>query len=435
MELSDILSLWHELTRELRSPAILLEIGLIVAALLSSWMLSRWLKPRAVASTPWQKGLGRIIFPALALGLIRASIWQLQGKQTVLLLKFTAALLLGLLLLRSTAAVLRAALPNSKWIKSSERTLIWLVLLGLAMHLTGQMQPFLNALDSIGFRLGKHDITLLLVINVLLTVSLTLLVSMWLGRQLEQRIMQTALLDSSLRVVLAKLGRAMLIVFGVMIALPLIGLDLTLFSVFGGAVGVGLGFGLQKTASNYVSGFIILLDRSIRLGDHISVDKFIGQVTRLTARYLVIKIGDGTEVLVPNETMVTSVVVNHSYTNRQVRVDIPVQVAYETDLDHAKAILLATTTDAPYVLADPAPQALLIAFEEHGIRLNLQVWVEDLAHGSAILKSTLMEQILREFRAAGIRIPHPPYEAIPAAPILPQIKSDAHSDTRPDSAE
>jgi small-conductance mechanosensitive channel len=218
---------------------------------------------------------------------------------------------------------------------------------------------------------------------------------------------KSAKLDSSVRVVISKLLRALVLTVGVLIALQAVGIDLTLLTVFGGALGVGIGLGLQKLASNYIAGFTILLDRSIRLGDRITVDKYSGIVAKLTSRYVIVRSLDGIEAVVPNETLVTTIVLNHSRAKREIRLGLPVQVAHDTDIDLALKLMEAAALPEPRVLknAPNAPAAILVRFTESGIDLELGVWIDDPDNNQLGLRSTLNQSIWRTFRAHGIEIP------------------------------
>jgi small-conductance mechanosensitive channel len=200
------------------------------------------------------------------------------------------------------------------------------------------------------------------------------------------------------------------VLLAVLIGLPMVGIDLTTLSVFGGALGVGLGFGLQKIASNYVSGFILLLDNSIRIGNVISVGNDRGEVTRITTRYTVLKSGTGVESLVPNELLVGSVVQNESYSDPRVRIALQVQVSYDSDLERAMAIMVAAATAQARVLPAPAPGVLLMNFADSGINLELGFWVADPEKGTGQLRSDINLAIWREFRQSGIAIPFPQRE-------------------------
>jgi small-conductance mechanosensitive channel len=209
---------------------------------------------------------------------------------------------------------------------------------------------------------------------------------------------------------LGKLARAALVLVAVLIVLPAVGIDLTALSVFGGALGVGIGLGLQKIASNYVSGFIILLDRSVTLGDTVTIDARTGRLSKMAARYVVVRALDGTEAIIPNETVITSTVINHSYTDKQVLVPIAVQISYRSDLDAATCILTNAALGHPRVLKSPVPKVLIKAFADNGISLELNVWIEDPEEGRANLCSDIYFTVWREFQAQGIEIPYPQRE-------------------------
>jgi small-conductance mechanosensitive channel len=217
-------------------------------------------------------------------------------------------------------------------------------------------------------------------------------------------------MNLSLRLALSKAARTVLLIVAVLVALPAVGIDLTVLSVLGGAVGVGIGLGLQKVASNYVSGFIILLDRSVRIGDLVTVDSSYGEVSQINTRYTLLKSLDGTETIVPNETLITHTVVNHSLSQPNVRVLLPIQVAYSTDLAQAKGLMLeAAASQARVILDEPEylPQVFLRDFADNGIMLELGVWIRDASEGLQGLRSEINWAIWERFTAAGIQIPYP----------------------------
>jgi small-conductance mechanosensitive channel len=257
---------------------------------------------------------------------------------------------------------------------------------------------------------GKQRISLLLVLQGTLSVLVTMLLALWFGRFLESRLMSSTSLNVNLRVMLSKLSQALLILAAVMIVLPAVGIDLTLLSVFGGMLGVGIGFGLQKIASNYISGFIILMDRSVNIGDFVTIDQHTGQLTKMTARYVVVRHMTGQEALIPNETIIASTVINHSYTDPRVRVALPIQVSYQSDLDIAMKIMREAALHQPRVLKDPQPGALLLQFADSGIDLELGLWIEDPQEGTLVLRSEIYLEIWREFKKHDIQIPFPQRE-------------------------
>src|SRR4029078_11776748 len=187
--------------------------------------------------------------------------------------------------------------------------------------------------------------------------------------------MRAAGLHSSLRVVFARLGKAGVLILALLIVLPLLGIDLTVLSVFGGALGVGLGLGLQKIASNYVSGFIILLDRSIRLNDVITADHHHGAGTRIKTRYVVVRSLNGVEAIIPNDILVTTTVVNHSYTDKRVRIALKVQVAYNSQIELVMQLLKEGALGRQRGLRGPAASVQVINLADNGIELELGVWL------------------------------------------------------------
>jgi small-conductance mechanosensitive channel len=277
----------------------------------------------------------------------------------------------------------------------------------MLLHFTGVLPGLWQELDAMEIPVGAKHISVFELLKGAVVVILTIAATLWLSGLLEQRLQRATRIDSSVRVVASKFLRAALLVLGVLIALQAVGIDLTLLAVFGGALGVGIGLGLQKIASNYIAGFTILLDRSIRLGDMITVDNRFGVVSRLTARYVVVRSLDGIEAIVPNETLVTTTVLNHSYTSREIRVGIPVQISYDSDVERALALMEQAARAQPRVLKVPnAPFAAVLRLGESGIDLELGVWINDPENGQGNLRSALYLAILKDFRANGIQIPY-----------------------------
>lgn len=408
----EILNLADAVLSGLEHVTLLWQLAVLGVSLILAWGLNQLIRKRipAVASGSWRLGVGgihRVLFPLSALLLVLVGRAVLARWQHVDLLSVAVPLLLSLALVRLAVYLLRHVFPPSDWLRASERFIAGVIWVCLALHITGFLPEILRALDEIGFTAGRHKVSLLLILQGVFSVAVTLLLALWLGRLGENRIMRAEQLEMNLRVVLTKVVRAVLLVLAVLIALPAAGIDITVLSVFGGALGVGLGFGLQKIASNYVSGFIILLDHSIRIGDMITVENRYGAVTQLTTRYLVLKGLDGTEAIIPNETLITSTVVNHSYSNRQMRISIPVQISYDSPLDEAMRIMLEAGRRHPRVLQDPEPGVSLNQFAENGIALELAVWICDPEEGQGSLRSDLNLAIWQEFRKAGIEIPYP----------------------------
>lgn len=409
---SDLQDLLFDLWRDLQDIRVLWQVAVIAAGLALAWWAGRTLQPRlARAETRWQlgvEGLKRAQFPLTALVVVligRAVLKQWQAN--VHLLNVAVPLLTALAIIRVAVYVLRHVFAPGGWLSASERVIAWVVWIGFALYITGLAPELLGFLDGLAFSAGKQRISALMIAQGVLSVAVTLLIALWIGALIERRVMAADRVDINLRVMAAKLVRAAFVLAAVLVALPAVGIDVTVLSVFGGAIGVGVGFGLQKIASNYVSGFIILMDRSVSIGDLITVDKYTGELTKMTGRYVVIRGLDGTESIIPNETIITSPVVNHSYTDRHIRLPVPVQVSYASDLEAAMAIMVEAAKRHPRVLAEPAPGVLIKSFGESGVDLELGVWLDDPERGQGNLRSDLYLDIWREFKARGIEIPYP----------------------------
>jgi len=396
---------------DLRQTTILWQLAVLAISLVLGWGINRLLlkrlpKPEGVSKV----GLGgvyRVAFPLFALGLVLIGRAVLKSWYPVNLLNIVVPLLFALMLIRLVVYVLRQVFVPSGWLSGSElliATTIWVV---FALYVTGLLPDILDAMDYASFTVGGQQISLTDILGGILSVLVTLLAAFWLARVLERKVMAAGNLDMNLRVVLSKTIRASLIVVGVFIALSLAHIDITVLSLFGGALGVGIGFGLQRIASNYVSGFIVLLDRSIHPGDMLTVDGRFGKVSKITARYLVLQSSDGTEAIIPNETLVSSTVINHTYSSRQVRIGIPVQISYQSDLHRAMEILKQAAANQPRVLTNPESKVFLKSFGENGIDLELGVWIDNIEEGQLDLRSDINMEILRRFRETGIEIPYP----------------------------
>lgn len=424
------LSLADELAQLLQhpnDPRLLAQALIVVGALLLAWLAAKLMR-RSTAQrradqasrTPQdarpQKGEAHdrwvgIVVPLLAFGLLllaRSVMMARELPTSLLNLASTLALTYGLV--RLLVHALQRAFPPNTLLRASERLIATVIWLGVVLHLFGFLPRLEQELGALSINVGAQQITLLLVLQLLAAAGLTIVIALWLSRFLEARIMAQSSVDLSLRAALAKILRTVLLFLAVLIALPLVGIDITALSVFGGALGVGVGFGLQKVASNYISGFIILLERSIRLGDVVSVDERQGVVTRINARYTVVRGLDGTEAIIPNETFITNTVVNHSASDRRLLLKLQVQISYQSDIDAAIGIMERVGRGHPRVLTEPAPAAVLKAFGDDGIELELLVWIGDPEQGAAPLRSDIFRTIWREFKANDLTIPYPQRE-------------------------
>jgi small-conductance mechanosensitive channel len=400
---------------DLHEPAILWQAGALALCLATAWWLAQLLQWRAPDSSTETLKRGaaafrRVIFPLLAMLLLVGGRAALGHWYNTNLLSVAIPLFAALAGIRFAAYLLRLAFSSGGWLDTFERSIATLVWAALAMHLTGILPEIVNWLSDVELAAGKHRLSLWTMLSAAFWVGVTLLLAMWAGAALEVRLMRAEGLHSSLRVVFARLGKAALLIVAVLVVLPLIGVDLTVLSVFGGALGVGLGLGLQKIASNYLSGFIILLDRSIRLGDMITADSQHGEVTKITTRYVVVRSLNGVEAIIPNDTLVTTTVLNHSYSDRSVRLAVRVQVAYRTDMAAALRILVDAARAHPRVLKEPEPTAQVLNLADSGVDLELGFWIKDPERGSQNVRSDVSLALLSEFRARGVEIPYPQRE-------------------------
>jgi len=419
-----------DLWADMQKPTILWQVGTLLFCLLLAWQAARLLRKRlnqraqAAAESPAQPqsmlatrslelgrgGVQRLAFPLLALGFVLIGRALLERFHHVTLLQVAVPLLYAMAAIRAIVYLVRYVFPASHALRVGERWVALVIWLAVAIDLLGLTQDIIAVLDDVKFHVGKQSVSLWLIGQGVFSVGLTLLVSLWLSAVFEQRLMRADKLDMSFRVVLGRFTKALLVTVAVLVSLALVGIDLTVLSVFGGALGVGLGLGLQRIASNYMCGFIILLDHSIRIGDLVTVDKFSGAVTYINTRYTVLKGLDGTESLLPNEMLVSSPVLNHSFTNRKVALSIALAVAYDSDLDQVREILQAAAQAHERVLPEPPPRVSLARFGADGLELELGFWIEDPERGSANVRSDLNFAIWAEFKAKGIQIPYPQRE-------------------------
>lgn len=415
MDKNHIHIIWQEILADITTPAAWLQLAIVVTALLAAWGLNGILRAQVMRNAPdhWKLGIGgvnRVLFPLttylmVLIGELALASWHHTG-----ILVLSSKLLLAMALIRLIVYAVRYITEPGGMLKAFENTISGTIWVLLALHLSGVLPEILNALQSVRFNIGKNPVNLLLVVQAILTVLITIFFALWLSRLFENKLMRLQDINMNLRVVFSKLLRIFLLFIAVLIALSAVGLDITMLSVFGGALGVGLGFGLQRIASNYVSGFIILLDKSMQIGDVVTIDNHYGVVSDLRTRYLVLRKLDGTQVIIPNENLITNPVINHSFTDHRGRVQMPVQISYDSVLETAMKLILEIAVAHTRILDDPAPTVHVKGFGESGIDLMLTFWIPDPEEGSAILQSELYVEIWQVFKANHISIPYPQRE-------------------------
>lgn len=415
MDQDNLQFIWQEILSDIATPAGWWQLAIVVVACSVAWAINGALRAYVMRNAPehWKVGIGginRVLFPLSTLIFVLFGELAIRSWHHTSLLVLASKLLIAMAAIRLIVYAVRYTSQPSGMLKALESTISGFIWLILALHLSGILPGILNTLETIEFTIGKSKINLLVGLQGLLTVLVTIFIAMWFSRVLENKLMRIDDVNMNLRVVLSKLLRILLIFIALLIALSAVGLDITMLSVFGGALAVGLGFGLQRIASNYVSGFIILLDKSMQIGDVLTIDMHYGVVSDLRTRYLVLRKLDGTQVIIPNEMLIINPVINHSFTDHKARVQMPIQVSYDSDLELAMKLMFDIAQDHPRVLVEPPQTVHVKGFGESGIDLMLTVWIPDPEEGSAALQSEINLKIWQAFKAHNISIPFPQRE-------------------------
>jgi small-conductance mechanosensitive channel len=392
---------------------VLIELAVLGVCIVIAWALVRGL--RRALSLPDGRSiwLGRdnidgVLFPLLLLCLGFVARRLLVTVMSVTLFKVAIPVLVALLVIRVGVKVLQAAFSEARWVKPLEQTISWLAWLLMVLWVSGLLPVMLNELDQITWKMGSSTMSARNLLEGTLMAGVVLIVTLWMSAGIESRLLRHATgSELSLRMAISNAIRAVLIFVGVIVALSAVGIDLTALSVLGGAVGVGIGLGLQKLAANYVSGFVILAERSVHIGDSVRVDTFEGAITQINARYTVIRSKTGREAIVPNEMMITSRVENLSLFDKRVAQTTSVTVGFESDVELVRQLLLQAATEQPLVLSDPAPLANLAQFGLYGLEFSVDYFLADADVGQAAVKSAINLAILRALRAHAISIALP----------------------------
>lgn len=397
------------LIQALSRPEILRELGVLGLALGLAYGLCRLAGRRAEPDSVW---FGRgivdgLLFPVLSLALVFGSALAMGQGRAMLLFKVAIPILLSLAGIRLLARVLTLVFPASGSARLVERLFSWVVWLVAVTWITGLWPAVAAEFDSIHLSFGKSKVSLLNLGEGLLSAGVVLVLALWVSAVLERRVLRQAVDDLSLRKVAANTIRAALLVLGLLLALSAVGVDLTALSVLGGALGVGLGFGLQKLAANYVSGFVILFERSLRIGDTVRVDGFEGEVVDIKTRYTLIRAPNGRESIVPNEKVITERIENLSLADSLVLQLADVTVGYDSDVAQVQRILVDAALSVPRVLREPAPAARLERLGADGLEFHLSYWIEDPSRGQPAVRSDVHIAMLAGLRAEGVDIPYP----------------------------
>jgi len=355
-----------------------------------------------------RKLIDGVMFPLLLLALGYLARAVLLRYVPLAVFKVAIPVLVSLVIIRVGVKVLQAAFASAPWVRLMERTISWLAWLAMVLWVSGLLPLVLDELDAIHWKMGASTISVRTLIEAALTAGAVLIVTLWISAAIEARLLKSAVGGQlSLRKAISNATRTVLIFLGLIFALSAVGIDLTALSVLGGAIGVGIGLGLQKLASNYVSGFVILAEQSMRIGDNVRVDNFEGRISDIKARYTVIRSASGREAIVPNEMLVTNRVENLSLADANVWQSTVVTVAYDSDVELVQRLLSQAALQAPRVLRNPPPHAALSAFGADGLVFTLGYWIIDPENGELNLRSDINLAVWRALRDHGIKIPHP----------------------------
>lgn len=435
---ADDLSDWMQ---ALLQPRTLVELGVLLACALLAWGavagLRRAFAPRQVEQSIWfgRSLVDGVLFPALLLASAYSAHAALLAHMPLAVLRVAIPALVSLVVIRVGVKVLQVAFRDAAWLPPIERTISWIAWGCMVLWVSGLLPVVLAELEQITWKVGGSTLSVRTMIEGALTAGAVLIVTLWISSAIEARLLRAATgSELSLRKAVSNATRALLMFVGLMMALSAVGIDLRVFSVLGGAIGVGIGFGLQKLAANYVSGFVILTERSVRIGDTVRVDNFEGSISDIKARFTVVRALNGREAIVPNEMLLTQRVESLSLADPRVSQSTVVSVGYDSDVELVSRLLLEAARRQPRVLDDPAPSALLTAFGADGLEFTLSYWMADPDKGVLGLRSAINKDILASFRAHGIEIPFPqrvmhvtqdepaavpPLAPAPAGPKLP----------------
>lgn len=404
--LTVLLSAW---SHDGLSPALMTEVAFLCAALalawLPAWSLGRHSKNESVLFG--RQVIDGLLFPLLALLFAYIAQSWLQRQQPVLLFKIAIPVLLSLALIRLCARVLMAVFPRSGAAALTERLISWLAWAMAVLWITDLLPLVLQEMEQIHLNFGKVRLDLRTILEGVLSSGLVLMLSLWLSAVIEQRVLSQTVSDLSMRKVAANVLRAVLLLIGLLLALSAVGVDLTALSVLGGALGVGLGLGLQKLAANYVSGFVVLIERSVRIGDHIRVDGMEGQVTDIKTRYTLLRDTNGRESIIPNDMLITQRVDNFSLSDAAVALQTVVLVAVENDAAQVQAVLQDALGKVTDVLPEPPAQVFFSRFSADGLEMTLNFWVANQLHTRMAVLSRVNTAVWSALSEAGIQLPPP----------------------------
>lgn len=410
---SDRIDTLDEWFAALAQPSALTELAALIGCVLLAWLLVRVASRAHLVADGNSILFGRrvvdgVLFPLLLLTFAYAAQTLLARLFPVAVFKVAVPVLLALAVIRLGVKVLQVAFRDAPFVRALERTISWLAWLAMVLWVSGLLPVILEELDNIKWKVGNSTLSVRTMLEGAVTAGVVLLITLWISAAIETRLLRSATGNElSLRKAVSNATRAALMFVGLLMALSAVGIDLTALSVLGGAIGVGIGFGLQKLAANYVSGFVMLAERSVRIGDNVRVDNFEGRVTDINARYTVVRSLGGRESIVPNEMFISNRIENLSLADPRVLQSTVVSVGYDSDVELVMRLLTEAALAQDRVLRDPGPGVNLTNFGADGLEFTLNYWMTDPENGQQNLRSRINLAILQSLRDNGIEIPYP----------------------------
>ena len=397
----------------LAQPTALTELAALVACVLLAWLLVRVASRAHLVADGNSILFGRrvidgVLFPLLLLTFAYAAQTLLVRLFPLAVFKVAVPVLLALAVIRLGVKVLQVAFKEAPFVRALERTISWLAWLAMVLWVSGLLPVVLEELDDIKWKVGNSTLSVRTMLEGAVTAGVVLLITLWISAAIETRLLRSATGNElSLRKAVSNATRAVLMFVGLLMALSAVGIDLTALSVLGGAIGVGIGFGLQKLAASYVSGFVMLAERSVRIGDNVRVDNFEGRITDINARYTVVRSLGGRESIVPNEMFISNRIENLSLADSRVLQATVVSVSYDSDVELVMRLLTEAALAQDRVLRDPGPGVNLTNFGADGLEFTLNYWMTDPENGQQNLRSRINLAILQSLREHRIQIPYP----------------------------
>ena len=352
----------------------------------------------------------KIFRPILMLLILSTAMFFIrEGDLQWRLLFFANSILLILIIVRLTIIFTRYILKPGPWLRPFENIAAVIIVLGYLAAQLGIVKQIQSYFQSIEFSIGESKLSLLHIVEGFLGIFIAILIAMTIASFFENRIMsiKNKSLRINQRIILTKIFRILLYIIAVITVLTALGIDLSFLTIFGGAFGLGLAFGFQKIASNYVSGFLLLSDESIRVGDMLQIGEDHGRVLSIKARYTAIRKLDGVEILIPNEQLLTSEITNLTFSNTTVKIPLDIQISYDSSIDKAIEIILRVCNAEERVIKEPKPIVYVKEFADSGINLHIACYIVDPDKGFLLLKSDIYRAIFDEFNNNSIEIPYP----------------------------